>query len=764
VTNATRPASDARNVASQYRGGLARTLVRTLLVFTFIPLILMGGAAYYRAQALLRDQVVRQMQAQLSQQVGQVNLSVQTKAIRLDRLVRSPDFISAAGRALAASAQSPEFTSVRSDFAAVVQSLNPQGGTVTFNQYFLMSPSGTVALASNPAWQGLSLQDLKPYQYLSTGERQSYAAYDTRPLYNNQLALFTVAQISNSTGAHLGTMVGVTEPQELQTILQNLVAPGSGAEALFVTQEGSLIGADPYTNAMALVAAPAAQVTPIMAALTPMMSQDTSAPASVTFTNQRGIPSFGQVLWLNSLHAGIVYQIDNSRVFASLNSLIPFTVGVFLAALLAMGLVLSLGTQRVFRPLAGLADIARRFSEGDFGQRAEARSKDEIGLLAHSFNQMADQLQATISDLERRVAERTRDLENQTLRLRTAAEVARDATLAPTLEELLDRAARLMLDRFRLHHVGIFLLDETRHYAVLRAAPSPIGRNMMAASYRVPLGEKGAVSQAAATGEPSLVRSGDPDFPNLGDGFHQATRAELALPLRTNEGIIGVLDLQSDSTEGLGPADTSVMQILADQLAAALERSRLMLQVQARLRQLEQSYLTTTEKTWMPAAGRRQPVRGYTYDNVRLEPVSAVPHAALLALKTGTTQVTQASGRQQDPHQVAAVPIQLRGQTLGVIHVNFRGGQVPQQTLALIQDAANRLGTGIENIRLLEDSLARANKERLIGEIASRIGSSMNVRNIVRTAAEELGRALPGTEVSIRFRSESVEREEEVPA
>ena len=74
-----------------YRGGLARSLVRTLLIFTFLPLILLGGAAYLRTRALLRDQVVGHMRSQIVDQVGQVDLSVKTKEIRLDRLARSPE-------------------------------------------------------------------------------------------------------------------------------------------------------------------------------------------------------------------------------------------------------------------------------------------------------------------------------------------------------------------------------------------------------------------------------------------------------------------------------------------------------------------------------------------------------------------------------------------------------------------------------------------------------------------------------------------------
>src|SRR5512143_1699045 len=85
---------------ARYRGGLARTLVRTLLVFTFIPLALMGGAAYWRARGLLQNQVVEQMRAQIVDQVGDVDLSIKTKRIRLDRLVRNSEFQSVAQSAL----------------------------------------------------------------------------------------------------------------------------------------------------------------------------------------------------------------------------------------------------------------------------------------------------------------------------------------------------------------------------------------------------------------------------------------------------------------------------------------------------------------------------------------------------------------------------------------------------------------------------------------------------------------------------------------
>jgi GAF domain-containing protein len=69
----------------------------------------------------------------------------------------------------------------------------------------------------------------------------------------------------------------------------------------------------------------------------------------------------------------------------------------------------------------------------------------------------------------------------------------------------------------------------------------------------------------------------------------------------------------------------------------------------------------------------------------------------------------------------------------------------------MIEQISERLGTALENSRLLENSMRNANKERVISEITSKIGSSVNIRNVLQTAVEELGRALPGSDVIIQF-------------
>lgn len=69
------------------------------------------------------------------------------------------------------------------------------------------------------------------------------------------------------------------------------------------------------------------------------------------------------------------------------------------------------------------------------------------------------------------------------------------AVLSPPREvdNLLDLVTRLVSDRFGFYHAGIFLLDETGEYAVLRAANSPGGKRMLERQHKLRVGQVGIV-------------------------------------------------------------------------------------------------------------------------------------------------------------------------------------------------------------------------------------------------------------------------------
>jgi GAF domain-containing protein len=101
-----------------------------------------------------------------------------------------------------------------------------------------------------------------------------------------------------------------------------------------------------------------------------------------------------------------------------------------------------------------------------------------------------------------------------------------------------------------------------------------------------------------------------------------------------------------------------------------------------------------------------------------------------------------------------AIPIKLRGQTIGVLDIRARNGQRhwKQDEIAMLEAAAERAALALENARLIESAQRRAARERAIGDISTRIGAVSNLETILQTAVEELGRKIGGaTEVILEI-------------
>ncbi|HNO30432.1 MAG TPA: hypothetical protein PKI78_01505, partial [Anaerolineales bacterium] len=76
-----------------------------------------------------------------------------------------------------------------------------------------------------------------------------------------------------------------------------------------------------------------------------------------------------------------------------------------------------------------------------------------------------------------------------------------------------------------------------------------------------------------------------------------------------------------------------------------------------------------------------------------------------------------------------------------------------EDEIALAQATAERTALAIENARLLQEAQKRASKEKTIGQISAKIGSLVNLDNIIQSTVQELGNTLPGTDVAIQFLS-----------
>jgi signal transduction histidine kinase len=128
----------------------------------------------------------------------------------------------------------------------------------------------------------------------------------------------------------------------------------------------------------------------------------------------------------NAVAAHIRAGIEQRDVNRELTQLAPRQILLYtLLVLVALMVNITLAS-RVARPVKTMARVAKQISAGDLSERLQhgLELRDEVGELARNFNQMADRLgenweemKALYADLERKVAERTLELEDANRRL-----------------------------------------------------------------------------------------------------------------------------------------------------------------------------------------------------------------------------------------------------------------------------------------------------------------------------------------------------------
>ncbi|MCC6568481.1 MAG: GAF domain-containing protein [Anaerolineales bacterium] len=423
---------------------------------------------------------------------------------------------------------------------------------------------------------------------------------------------------------------------------------------------------------------------------------------------------------------------------------------VTLAMLLVGAFILITSTRRTLSPIQALTRAAAEITEGHSASYVNVESEgDEIGVLIRAFNRMTTQLRGSISNLEQRIADRTRELEQQALRLRAATEISQFSASERDLNKTLERAGHLLMSRLECSFVGIYFLEKDGAHAILASSPTKAGKNRVQQKFRLPVNYESVVGFVAKTGEARIAPDVRFNATQFSDTFLPESRSEIILALKSENKTIGVLDIHSEKEDAFHQSDLSIMQIIADQLSSAVERSRLSQESSRYLSDLEQAYGRNTRDGWRKFITARQlQNRGYRFDNIRIEPFEEISGVGRKAIDQGITVAASAAATNQE----IAIPIKFRGQTIGVVQATLREGS-GETIVTTLEQAIDRLASSLESARLYEEAQIRANREQAISQIASLIGSSSDYESILRTTVREIGNVLTDTEVIIQLAS-----------
>lgn len=344
------------------------------------------------------------------------------------------------------------------------------------------------------------------------------------------------------------------------------------------------------------------------------------------------------------------------------------------------------------------------------------------------------------------------EAQRRAVQLREAALISRTLSAILEVSELLPQAVTLISERLGYPGVALFLQEEagaeddpqSHHGLLLRAAAGERAAEHLQAGLRLPL--EGGSPAARSLALRGAQLSEEVSLPLLTAPEGNGHVTEIALPLLRGEKALGALCIHTLAAEGFSADDVAMLQTLADQLANALEIARLLAEADRNVRQLEAAIGTYTVDSWREYLTRTRRLRAYRYDGVDLEMMTERTPEAQQAWREGHAVVYRqpsSDGTETEGEVTTlALPIRVREQVIGVLHIRSRGEQLAADTLPLLEEIGSRLGQALEVARLLEDTRARAAREQLAGAISGRVRAEMEVESLLERALRELSQAL----------------------
>ncbi len=355
-----------------------------------------------------------------------------------------------------------------------------------------------------------------------------------------------------------------------------------------------------------------------------------------------------------------------------------------------------------------------------------------------------DELENNRRMLEARVEERTQEIEKQQLRAEKRSRqfegitrVSKAISVTKNLQEALPQIARVISEQFGFYHVGIFLSDSANLFAVLSASNSEGGKKMLTRGHQLKIGEQGIVGYVAQTGKPRIALDVGADANYFNNPELPLTHSEMALPLKVEEKVIGALDIQSTDINAFSNEDVEALSTLADQVSLAIQNARLFDQTEKTLAEADAIQRQYLRETWSRLP-KEESISGYRYSvagTIALDKKAEINNHAVM----------------QNKREIS-VPIILRGETIGTLAVQVpKNERVSTDQIDLIKAVAERVALSAENARLFEETTRRAESERIISDIATKIGTSVRTESILRTTASELSHLLDGADIFIKL-------------
>ena len=402
----------------------------------------------------------------------------------------------------------------------------------------------------------------------------------------------------------------------------------------------------------------------------------------------------------------VVLIDDASQVASSatLLSLVALLVSLLIGGLITLfiGLIL----RRSLRPISAVQAFLTRWTTDEEHAVAppEIAQDDETGRLVQAFQTMSDRIESLKTELQ---AQQGRYIRNMDI----AGRISRETATLSDIDELLNRSIELICREYGFYHAQVFLIDDIGENAVLVYSHGEIGEQLLQARHKIPVGSESVIGTVTETGAAVVVNDTTVrgEAPHMYNPLLPQTRAEVALPLLFGEQVIGALDVQSTQVNSFQMDDLRTFQILADQIAIAIQNVRMLVRSEQRITQIDSLNRQLTRTAWEETSQRSGLETVYRYDLLNLEQAEPTDEPAL------------------------SLPISIRGEVVGSLDAAPpQGAFFTEGDHAIMRAVADRVSIAIENARLFEETQSSLSETFILYQLSRFLNEADSLEDILQ--------------------------------
>ena len=552
------------------RAGVSLTarLVLSFLVLSVVMVATVGILASIRARHALETSDFDRLRAVADARNDALGRWVAEQQRNLVFIGKVPQVVDAARAIVATNTGAQRRREARAQLSDVLSSV--VGLTSDAQELFVLDLQGRVLVSTVPSHRGKSLaheQFFKDAISHTTVQNPYTSPLTGQPTITVATPLFNETAFGSQNtvlaGQEIGVIAANLDLSRLARIVLARAGLGQTGIAYLVDRNHRLVTAIPNSGSYTSGGVSSYGIDQAIA----------GRSGQGLYDDYRGAPAIGVYRWLGARDAALLVEMSQSEAFAPARRLV-YGIEVIGAAVIALlGIGIFVVSRRIARPILAITETAKAVTAGDLTRTAPVMTRDEVGTLAVTFNDMTAQLRDTLEGLEQKVDERTRELSRQN----TELEALHQTTLGVMNRLEVDDLLRALLER-----AGQIL--ETPHGYIYLTTPdgTEIENRVSVGLFEEDLGRRLAFGEGLAgtvwkTEQPVVVDDYDSWDGRAADYPPGVIHALAGVPLSSGNEVLGVVGMARDASDvrGFGLEQLELLGRLAKLATIALINARL---------------------------------------------------------------------------------------------------------------------------------------------------------------------------------------------